>query len=130
MLMERETIYDQDRLLRRTRFTDPSYVREDMTVTSFAFKLRKGEEGLSVDIERLTNYAQSINDEKEYRLFALFAKDVRAVGLDCLHKPIEGNYAHAEIVGSFTNSSASKLAKSAVYINYPPQVRQLDEKSN
>lgn len=54
--MENEVIQlkDEDRLLRRALFKDPNYVRENMTVTSFAFKLRKREEGLSVDIEKLT----------------------------------------------------------------------------
>jgi hypothetical protein len=112
-------IKEDDRLLRRAIFTDPNHVREDMTVTSFAFKLRKGEEGLSVDIEKLTTFEQSIINIERYRLFAVLVKDVRSVGLDCYHKPIEGNYAHAEIVGNNSNSVRSQLAKSAVYIHYP-----------
>ena len=94
-------IEGKDRLLRRVYYRDPNYIKEDMTVTSFAFKLRKGEEGLSVDIERLTSYEKSIVDVEKYRLFAVSAKDVRSIGVDCLHKPIlPDNYAHAEIVGS------------------------------
>ncbi len=114
-----EIIKDEDRLLRRARFPDPSYIRDDMTVTSFAFKLRKGENGLSVDIERLTTYSKSINDPSKYRLFAVKAIEIREAGVECVHKPNTLNYAHAEIIGDITNSVSSKLAKLAVYINYP-----------
>jgi hypothetical protein len=112
-------IKNEDRLLRRAIFTDPSYVKDDMTVTSFAFKLRKGEEGLSVDLEKLTTYPKSIGDVEKYRLFAVIAGDVRSLGLDCFHKPVEGNYAHSEIVGNNSNSVRSQLAKTAIYIHYP-----------
>lgn len=112
-------IKDEDRLLRRAIFTDPSYVRDDMTVTSFAFKPRRNEEGLSVDIEYLTIYENSIVNVEKYRLFGIIAKDVRAIGLDCFHKPVEGNYAHAEILGPKLNKLYSQLAKSAIYIHYP-----------
>jgi hypothetical protein len=54
-----EVVVDEDNLLRRVIFTNPSYVRADQTVTSFAFKPRKVDgipEYLSVDIERLTSH--------------------------------------------------------------------------
>ena len=121
--MENEVIQlnNEDRLLRRVIFKDPSYVREDMTVTSFAFKLRKGEEGLSVDIERLTTYEKSIVSVEKYRLFAVSCKDLRSMDLDCIHKPLPENYAHAEISGLTLNKNkvSSQLSKFAVYINYP-----------
>ncbi|NCT74900.1 MAG: hypothetical protein GXC78_10230 [Chitinophagaceae bacterium] len=112
-------ITNEDRLLRRAFFADPQYVREDMTVTSFAFKLRKNEEGLSVDIEQLTTYEKSINDANRFRLFAVNAGDVRALGINCQHKPIEDNYAHAEIYGTNVNKKSSQLAKLATYIPFP-----------
>ncbi len=120
--MENEIIkiLDEDRLLRRAFFKGPSYVREDMTVTSFAFKLRKGEEGLSVDLEKLTSYEKSITNIDKFRLFAVTAKDIRSIELHCAHNPIPDNYAHAEISGtSFSNKKSSQLAKLAVYISYP-----------
>ena len=121
--MENEVIQlkDEDRLLRRVIFKDPSYVRKDMSVTSFAFKLRKEEEGLSVDIEKLTTYEKSIISIEKYRLFAVSSKDVRSLELDCIHKPLPDNYAHAEIYGSALNKNkvCSQLSKFAVYINYP-----------
>lgn len=89
-------ILDEDRLLRRAFFKDPRHVRDDMTVTSFVFKLRKEEEGLSVDIEKLATYEKSIIDIERFRLFAVSAKDIRSIDLDCVHKPIiPDNYAHA-----------------------------------
>lgn len=116
-----ENIQDDDRLLRRVWANDPSYIKPDNTITSFAFKLRKGKEtGLSVDVERLTTYADAIVDPERSRLCSVYAKQVRDIGLDCEHKPVEGNYAHAEIVGEpFSNRQSSELAKAAVYIKYP-----------
>lgn len=114
-----DEITTEDRLLRRAFFADPQYVRDDMTVTSFAFKLRKNEEGLSVDIERLTTYEKSISDVNRFRLFAVKAGDVRALELKCEHKPIEGNYAHAEIYGTNVNKKSSQLARLAIYIPFP-----------
>lgn len=114
-----QEIKTTDKLLRRCRFADPSYVRDDLTVTSFAFKLRKSETDLSVDIERLTTYKQSIKDILQYRLFSILASQIREAGADCIHKPEPDNYAHAEITGNITNSVSSKLAKAAVYVNYP-----------
>jgi hypothetical protein len=111
---------NEERFLRRVIFTDPNYVRDDMTVTSFAFKLRKGEAGLSGDIESMTTYEKSITNIEKYRLFAVIVGQIRDLGLDCEHKPEENNYAHAEIIGDISNPVRSKLAKSAVYILYPP----------
>jgi len=116
-----EQVLAEDRLLRRVRYLDPSYVRDDMTVTSFAFTLKKskGETGLSVDIERLTTFEKSISDRKQFRLFRLVCKEVRDLGLDCIHKPEAENFAHAEITGNITKSISSRLAKSAIYVAYP-----------
>ncbi len=109
----------EDNLLRRAFYKDPNYVREDMTVTSFAFKLRKNETGLSVDIERLTTYEQSIINADRFRLFAVTVGVIQLIGLDCEHKPLENNYAHAEITKVKSNSHSSLLAKNARYIPYP-----------
>ena len=55
-----EVILDNDNLLRRVPFVDPKYVKDDGTLTSFAFQLKKGTSGLSVNVERLTTYVDSI----------------------------------------------------------------------
>lgn len=113
-------IDNDDNLLRRVKFGNPSYVRDDMTLTSFAFKIRKGKESsLSVDLERLTTYEESISDIKTYRLYSIRAGKVREIGLECEHDPVEGNVAHCQIVGKFSNSNCSLLAKAAQLVRYP-----------
>jgi len=119
MSAEKIEILNSDRLLRKAWFTNPSYVREDMTVTSFAFKLRKDETGLSVDIERLTTYDKSIGDIERNRLFVVTAEVVRSIGLECEHMPLADNYAHAEILNISKNSHSSFLAKNAKYVYFP-----------
>ncbi len=117
-----EVVHDDDNLLRRVIFTNPSYVRQDQTVTSFAFTPRKIggiQENLSVDIERLTTYKVSIKDRFNYRLYTLQASEVRQVGLDCEHNPLEGNYAHALITGDVTKAKARQLAALARRVRYP-----------
>ncbi len=114
-----EPVLDTDDLLRRVIFTNPSYVRPDQTVTSFAFRPRQNETGLSVDIFRLTTYQKSIKDRFNYRLYSLKAINVRKIGLDCIHNPIEGNYAHALIIGNITNGVSKKLSISAHRVSYP-----------
>jgi hypothetical protein len=121
MEISTEEIKNDDRILRRVWYPDSNYIRDDMTATPMAFKLRKkiGETGLSVSIERLTTFAKAIRDVTRYRLFVLSATQVRETELDCIHKPEPDDYAHAEIVGIITNSVSSKLARAATYIKYP-----------
>jgi hypothetical protein len=116
---QKKTIKGNDRLLRRAFFKDPTYVRDDMTATSFAFKPRKKDKGLSVDVERLTTYDKSIQDVHRFRLYALIVGYVEELDLEPTYCPLEGNPAHAEIRGKFTNSICSKLAKSASLVSYP-----------
>jgi hypothetical protein len=118
----KEVVRDDDNLLRRVIFTNPSYVKPDQSVTSFAFQPRKINglpEMLSVDIERLTTYEASIVDRFNYRLYALSAKNVREFGLDCQHDPLPGNYAHALIGGEISKARSRQLASAAKRIHYP-----------
>ena len=116
-----EKVLDEDRLLRTVRYLDPHHVREDMTATPLAFKLRKNknETYLSADIERLTTYEKSLGDPTYFRLFKLIVKEVRNIGCECVHLPEPDNYAHAGITGDITNSTASRLAKCSIFINFP-----------
>lgn len=118
----KEVVGDDDNLLRRVIFTNPSYVRPDQTLTSFAFMPRKINgfpEGLSVDIERLTTYEKRIVDRFNYRLYTVTALRVRQIGLDCEHNPLPENYAHALITGDISRPKARDLAASARRIHYP-----------
>jgi hypothetical protein len=91
-------IEDGDRLLRRLIFAEP-WIQCDPTgkPTSAGFSLRKGERGLSVDLERLTTHAKAVSDPKTYRLCALPVSKLRALHLVCWHDPLPTNYAHSLI---------------------------------
>lgn len=116
---EQMAINDDDRLLRRVIFTDPRYVKPDGSVSSFAFTLRRDEDGLSVDIQRLTTYEKAIQDRTKYRLYALEAGIPRNLGLECIYDPVEGNDAHALIKGKFTKPISRRLARAAEKVAYP-----------
>jgi len=114
-----EIVLDTDEGLRRVIFNNPSYVKEDQSLSSFAFKPRSNEAGVSVDIARFTTYQHSIIDKFNYRLYSVRVQHVRELEFDCIHDPIEGNDSHALIIGSFTNSNCKKLARRAVRVPYP-----------
>jgi len=98
---------------------DPRYIKPDGSVSSFGFSPKPNEEGLSVNIERLTTYKNSIVDIKRFRLFALQYDYIKNLELDCIHDPINDNYAHALIVGSINRRVSRALAAHAIRIDYP-----------
>lgn len=113
---EKIEITEEDQLLRRVMYVDPRHIKPDGTPSSFAFKLRNkhGEDGLSVDIERLIeSYEKSVADRSKFRLFRLRVNTVTSLGLQCEHDPLPDNYAHALITGKFTSSIPGKLARLA-----------------
>ena len=117
--MEIVSIGNEDFLLRRIPIS-PSYIKPDGSITSFAFSLRKGEDGISTDLERLTNYDISILDKTKYRLAkknAGFIRNEINDGLDCVHNPIPENYAHSLITfstGKISDSKSRTMAKNAI----------------
>jgi hypothetical protein len=115
------TIQDQDNLLRRVPFIDPNYVRDDGTLTSLAFSLKRRDDGISVNIERLTTYKKSILNVNRFRLYYLKAKVPRDLGLRCVHEPdyVNNNYAHALLKGKINRPLSKKLSAAARRINYP-----------
>lgn len=112
---------DTDKLLRRVPFTNPSYIKPDGSITSLAFKLKKHENGLSVDIERRTTYDRSVLDRTRFRLYRLEAAFPRSLGLECLHDPLPDNEAHALITGEFTDAVSRRLARCAELVPDPQQ---------
>lgn len=98
---------------------DPNFIKDDGRPASSAFSLKRGEDGLSVDLERLTRYARSIQNRNRYRLFVLKAGFTTELGLENIHDPQEDNYAHSLIKGQITRSIARKLAAEARRIDYP-----------
>jgi hypothetical protein len=112
-------IKDDDILLRRFEYLNPNHIKDDGTITSLVFKLKKTEDGLSVNIKKLTNYENSIIDNKRFRLCSLIVKIPRDYGLDCVHNPIDDNYAHALITGNITTPISRKLASNAIRVRFP-----------
>lgn len=119
--MEIVSIENEDFLLRRIPIS-PSYIKPDGSITSFAFSLRKGEDGISTDLERLTNYDISIQDKTKYRLAKINAGFIRNEindGLDCIHSPLPENYAHSLIISQTDKISDSKsriMARTVVIV--------------
>ncbi len=84
--------------------------------------MHKNEDGISTDLERLTNYDKTILNKTKYRLVKINAGVIRNDindGLDCIHDPLPENYAHSLITsqsGKITNSKARGMARSAVVV--------------
>lgn len=118
---EKQLITSEDRLLRRVQFLDPNFIKPDGSPASSSFTLKKGEDGLSVDVERLTTYEKSIQDINRFRLFALQASFTESLGLENEHDPLPDNEAHALIKGGINKPTARKLAAEAAKnrIKYP-----------
>lgn len=114
--METVSIGNDDNLLRRIPIL-PSYIKSDGSISSFAFSLRKGEDGISTDLERLTDYQTSVLDRTKFRLARINAGIIRNEindGLDCMHNPQPNNYAHSLIVsqtGKITDSKSRMMAR-------------------
>ncbi len=114
-----EVIHDEDRLLRRVQYLHPTFIKPDGTPSSASFSLKKGEDGLSVDVERLTTYPKAIEDRSRFRLFALEAEFTTSLGLENVYDPLPDNSAHSLIKGNITRGISKQLAKRAVRIAYP-----------
>ncbi|MFH0991178.1 MAG: hypothetical protein V1799_14305 [bacterium] len=111
-----EVIAENDGLLRRI-ILDPSYIKPDNTISSFAFKPGKRDvDGLSVDLERLTTPDVAIIDRTKYRLARFEASVPLSLGLACLHAPRCDNPAHSLIQGNFTTSIRRQLASAATLV--------------
>ncbi len=111
--MEIVQISDDDYVFRRVPI-NPSYIKSDGSITSYAFCKKRDEDGLSVDLERLTSPETTILDKSRFRLRRINAGIVRNVindGLDVIHDPVEGNSAHSLITGNITGSKQKQLVK-------------------
>ena len=119
--MEIVQIGNEDFLLRRIPIS-PNYIKPDSSVSSFAFSLRKGEDGISVDLERLANPEVSILDRTRFRLARINAGYIRNEindGLDCIHNPLPENYAHSLITsntGKISDPKSRAMAREAEII--------------
>ena len=119
--MEIVQIGNEDFLLRRIPIS-PSYIKPDGSITSFAFSLRKGEDGISTDLERLSNPDISALDRTRFRLARINAGFIRNEindGLDCIHNPLPENYVHSLITsqtGKISDSKSRAMARNAIVV--------------
>ena len=119
--MEIVQIGNEDFILRRIPIHS-SYIKPDGSISSFAFTLKKGEDGISTDLERLANYDTSILDKTKYRLARINAGYIRNEindGLDCIHSPLQENYAHSLITslfGKIADSKSRAMARNATVV--------------
>jgi hypothetical protein len=95
--MELKKIADSENVWRRVFL---NHIKRDGTLNSRAFKPRATDEGkLSVDVQSMTTYDQSIKNEEKHALYSLPVKFVHENCFDCYHNPIPDNKAHALIEG-------------------------------
>lgn len=105
-------IYDEDFVLRRVPTFLPNYVKPDGTISSFAFRLRTGENGLSVDVEKFSSFEKATLRRKDFRLLKLNVGQIRNEvneGLDVIHDPLPDNEAHALITGDINKRKQQAL---------------------
>ena len=102
------SIQEKDELLKRVPKV-PSHFN-DGRITSAAFKPKSGEDGLSVDILRLTTIENSIKDPAKFLAAIIISEDATKAGCESIHDPVPENYSHALIKG-ITKQIARKLSE-------------------
>ncbi len=119
--METVSIGNEDFLLRRIPIS-PSHIKPDGSISRAAFSLRKGEDGISTDLERLANPELSILDRTRFRLAKISVEIIKIEineGLNCIHNPLPENYAHSLITsdtGKIADSKSRAMATSASFV--------------
>ncbi|MGH2559591.1 MAG: hypothetical protein ACRDJH_11045 [Thermomicrobiales bacterium] len=109
-------IGDDDELLRRLA---PDHVTKG-AVNSLAFSGRSHEANeISVDLRRLTTEERTLASRPSFGLGVLQVGDVRAMGLEIVHDPVEGNDAHCLIVGEYSKAVTRYLAKLTRVVKAP-----------
>lgn len=98
------------------RFTAFYKVDGDKRVpTSAAFKTKPGEDGLSVNIAKLTTVEDTIEDPEFFGVAEFPASVPLNAGYPCVQDEQPGNIAHALIVGD-TNPIAKQLSRSVTRV--------------
>ena len=111
-------ITNGDILLRRVPNANPNYWKildGKRVASSFAFKTKPGEDGLSVSIAALTTLQNAAGNSDQFSVAAIPASVPTELGYQCRHDPKLDNEAHALIVGD-TNPIAKKLSIAAVQV--------------
>jgi len=113
--MPGESILDSDFLLRRIPLSNPHFIKPDGSITSGAFKLNRTStnDGLSVDLLKISDYDTSINDPAKYQLVAIPVSLLADFNLECVHSPTSENHAHCLIKGNITKGASKAMAAAA-----------------
>ncbi|MBL4753191.1 MAG: hypothetical protein JKY52_06305 [Flavobacteriales bacterium] len=112
-------IKEEDELYRRIPLKNLDCWKDlngEKVPSSFNFKTKPNEDGLSVDIAELTTHKLAILDKADYALSSFLAMIPINAGYICEHAPdlINQNEAHALIKGN-TNKIAKKILAISVY---------------
>lgn len=112
-----ENITEVDEVWRRIPNAPPDFfIKPNGVPSSSCFQLKRDEDGLSVDLARLTNFQKSILDSRRFFLYGILTGGIRNMGLEVRHDPLANNYAHSLITGDHSKSTARKLAKESYVI--------------
>jgi hypothetical protein len=111
-------ITSHDNLYRRVPRNNPNYWKEINGIkipSSFAFKTKTEEDGLSVNIATLTTPVATVGNINEFGVAEISASTPIGLGFECKHDPQPENDAHALIVGN-TNPIAKKLSNAVTQV--------------
>jgi hypothetical protein len=120
--METVQILDEDNFLRRVPTFIPNYIKGDGTISRLSFTPKKGEEGLSGDLERLSSFEKATLNNNKYRLLKINVGIIRNDindGLDVVHNPTSENEAHCLLTGKITEGKAGQILKKAIEVIKP-----------
>jgi hypothetical protein len=112
-------ILNEDNIYRRVPTYLPNFIKQDGTVTSLAFQLKRDEKGLSVNLERLSNYTDSVQEPSRFRLFQLNVGNIRSDeynNLDVIYNELPENIAHSLITGEIKKNDSRKMARTGIEI--------------
>ncbi len=117
------TIITADILIRRIPKVPSHFkvVEGRMIANSIAFSTKPDEDGLSVDILALTTLLQAVQNPQKNYAGLLKAEIPMNEKFECKHDPIDGNNAHALIVGN-TRPIAKKLAAACTVQEVLPEI--------
>ena len=95
-------------LIRRVPL-NPNFIDVNGQVTSACFKIKKGEDGLSINIKDLVDDVNVLYNNRTHTLRCFKASIPIDSGCSCIHNPQVNNYSHGLVLGDI-NKIARKLA--------------------
>lgn len=112
------SISNEDFLYRRLSKNNPHYwkiINGQAVPTSFGFKTKPNEDGLSVNIAALITPEKAVLNYPNDCVAEISASFPISKGYNCLHKPSKSNFSHAIIEGD-TNPIARELSMAVTQV--------------